>query len=771
MKKFNILVLGCLFGLLSHAQNQIETQKVFISQKGSVEQQQSENPNINPESLLLLNDFDSLNMSFTGNWGFGQSFSISCSPTGDTVFAGSGAGVMVFDATDPYNPVKISEIRARALVDGSAYDPGNHLLYLAAYFSGLEIWNVSDFSNPFRISRILTSGLARGGVHFRNNAQGLPEFAYLVTVADGIDVFNVTDPQNPSLAGNYNFTGTQFVWNSYKSGDTLFLSSGNGGTKAVDLSGSPVLTTLFNITTPTSTIYTSGQKAYIVNSSYGLRIFDFSSLPATQLGQLQLDGYPYGLCVTGENAFVANSTTSPGGGINIIDVSNSTSPQHITDYSEPQTYITGKNNSVYATGGQEGCLFLDVTDPGSPIAASNYILPSSVSDIAVSGNYAYTGSNGFRVFDISIKTHPIQVGYEPTPGDLVKISGNIAVYCPESMGSNNNVNIMDISDPENPVNTGHYLAPVMTNDLELKGNYAFVACWWDGFRVINFSDPENPVLAAHKFGWYNGAIAGEEWCYVQALDIEGNYLYLIDYGPFATDDTKGLYIFDITNPEDPVFVSRYADYEGMGYDVKITGNYALYADNQGGFGIINITLPGTPFQQSYIPMGDAAWAVDASWPYAFVANYINGGVQAIDISDPSSPVVAGYYKPSGCFALNVTYNTGYLYVADGPAGFDIYNFDLLSENKENPVADEIGLQVWPNPAKDRISVSIKLTSPGNLRVELLNANGRRIKSLNDKNENTGIFNKSFNVSGLPKGVYILKVTAGEKATSKRVVVI
>ena len=48
---------------------------------------------------------------------------------------------------------------------------------------------------------------------------------------------------------------------------------------------------------------------------------------------------------------------------------------------------------------------------------------------------------------------------------------------------------MDISDPANPEYLAHYKAPVMTYDFSLKDNYAFIACWWDGFRVVNFADP------------------------------------------------------------------------------------------------------------------------------------------------------------------------------------------------------------------------------------------------------------------------------------------
>ncbi len=223
MKTIFTSLLVILFALNAISQSQYELVKQSITRSGSLNQI-SKSIEID-NSCTKVSDYDSLNMSFTGNWGFGQSFSVSCSPTGDTVFAGSGAGVIIFDATDPYNPVKLSEISARALVDGSSYDPVNHLLYLAAYFSGIEVWNISDIYNPQRLGRAPATGLPRGGVHFRNSTSGTPDFAYLANVVDGIDVFNVADPQNPAKVGTYNFSGTQLVWNSFKSGDTLFVAA------------------------------------------------------------------------------------------------------------------------------------------------------------------------------------------------------------------------------------------------------------------------------------------------------------------------------------------------------------------------------------------------------------------------------------------------------------------------------------------------------------------------------------------------------------------
>ena len=767
MKKSLIFLSMQFIACLLHSQDPIEHAKQTITPAGSLEQiSVSVKPfKVSPKSA----DFDSLNMSFTGNWGFGQSFSVACSPSGDTVFVGAGAGILIFDATDPYNPVLISEIRSRALVDGCSYDPFSKRLYVAAYFSGLEIWDLTDLNNPQLLGRAPTTGLARGGIHFKDDLPTMDKFAYLVNVGEGVDIFSVTDPSDPVLLDTYHITGSQYVWNSFKQGDTLYLASGAGGTRAVDLTGTPVLTNPFNISTVSTSLNVLGTEAFIVNSAYGLKIYDISVLPPTMVGQIAQSGFPYTISVFNDHAFIANSTTNPGGGLNIFDVSNTSSPQHIVDYPGFQTYIAGKNNKVYCTGGSAGCIFFDMAEPLDPVAATTYPLPYSAWDIAVSGNYAYLGSNGFRVFDISDKNHPVQAGYNDIQGDLVEVTGDIAVYCPKSMGANNYVTFLNISDPQNPEFLGHYLAPVMTYDIDLKGHYAFIGCWWDGFRVIDFSNPANPVLAAHEMGWVNGGIPGEEWCYVQALDIEGDFLYLLDYGPFETDDTKGVYSFDISDPENPVFISRFENYTGTGCDIKVSGGYAYLADNAAGFNVIDVGDPANMSEVVHIPLGDAANAVDVFGDYAFIANYILEGVQVLNISNPATPFIEGYYKPSGCFAVNVTYNSGHVYVADGPAGFGIYKFDLLSGDEENAVMNGFDVEIIPNPARDYIVVCFNPGLAGILKGELISLQGQTIRTFGATAILPGRVSETYDIAGIPHGTYLLRLTVNSRPFVQKII--
>jgi len=669
-------------------------------------------------------EFDSLNVSYQGSWAFGQSFSVSCNEPGNILFVGSGAGVIALDVSTPSNPVHLGDIHTRGLVDAMYFDELTHRLYLCTYFSGFEIWDVGDFASPVRLGRGSTEGLPRGGIF----ASG--DYVYVVTVANGVQVFDISDPSSPVNTGNCPLSATNLAWNSAKSGNYIFVATGNGGLKVVDVSdpanphiagSSPYLTT---------GVWVENGYAYLVAYNFGIRILNISNISAiTQVGYQSLTGYPYRIKTIGNYAYIANATSNTNGGINVVDISNPATPQHISTYAGYAEYVTGNGQMVASTGSSYPCTILDISDPANPAFAFSYPLPVSTVDIAVAGNYAYTGNNGFRVFDISNKTQPVQIGYDSNDGALVELSGDIAVYIRESMTANNPVMIMDISNPLAPFKTGQYMAPVMTNDLSLKEHRAFIACWWDGFRVVDFQDPYNPLLVAHTFGWHNGAVPGEEYCYVQALDVEGNYLYVIDYGPFEAEDTRGLYIFDISDPVNPVKISRYTGLLSSGYDIDVVGDYAYIADWNGGMEVVDVTLKQTPVARGYLSLPDAPWKIDVKENHAFLACYINGGVQVADVTNPDNPQIDGYYVRSGCFALGIRVDGNDIYLADGAAGFQVYKTGLITGNGTFPSHAGPTSFAFPNPFTNYVEITTGTDTGTFQDLYVYDASGRLVVRL------------------------------------------
>ncbi|MCK9400833.1 MAG: T9SS type A sorting domain-containing protein [Bacteroidales bacterium] len=756
-----ILTLACF-------QSRLASQTIGLPFEGSLPgagQILSVNPGFEYSQLADREiDFDSLNMAFTGNWPCGQSFSISASPTGDTLFVGEGGMLDVLDVTDPYNPVQIAGIKARAIIDDSYYDPATGRLFLAAYFSGIEVWDVSDFSSPHRICRIPTNSYPRGGVFAHGN------YVYITTVADGFYVADISDPENPVMVGHRSIPGNPLIWDSDYQGNYAYLAAASSGFKVIDFSNpvDPVIAGAFP--GMTTGLCVRDTLAYIASSTPGFRILNIKNPGSiTIAGSCTLPGSPNRVMVSGNYAYVANSTTDQGG-INVVDIVNPSSPALITTYPGFQTYIAGGGEVLGATGGTEGCLILDITDPAQPVEAYAWPLAGFLYQLSVDGNYGYTGSNGFRVFDLSDMTNPLQVGYDPTQGSLAAISDTLAIYIPKSMTANNPVNVMNISNPAQPEKIGQYMAPVMTYDLALKGNYAFVACWWDGFRVIDFSNPQNPVLKAHKFGWFSGAEPGVDFCYVQALDIYDDYLYLVDYLPFPNEDTKGLYVFNISDPENPQFISRYATLASTAQDIHAWEDYVYVADGSGGMEVIDVSDPFLPYTVGYCSLPDGATGIDISWPFVFISDYILGGVQVVDVTVPEFPFVTAYYKPSGVFAMGVTVDENYAIVGDGVAGFQVYDL-LTATSIDNTSGLNISeLSLFPNPSRGLRKICFSLEKSSWVILKISDITGKEIQVFGDQKFETGQNNFFFNDLSLPCGIYLFQLSTGEESKAVKFIV-
>ncbi|OQX75269.1 MAG: hypothetical protein B6D61_10695 [Bacteroidetes bacterium 4484_249] len=710
---------------------------------------------VNNDILKSEPGYDSLNMSFQGNWPLGKANDLISSITGDTIFIAAGGGVMILDITDPSAPQLISEVRARAFVDRLYFDYATHQLYLAAYFSGFEIWDLTDITNPARLSRTPTDALPRGGIYAYN------DYLYVITVSGGMLVYEITDPVNPVYVTTTSISGS--AWNFYAKDNFIYIQTSSA-------------IRLYDITIPSIPVlrdsYSGSPRAIYVKDGYGyisdqtgLVIIDVSDPDDfTFMGSLQIPGSCYDAVVINGFAYVANNwyeASGGPGGVYAIDVSDPSAPVQTDFYNDYFKAISGVNDNVTSIN-DAGYTTFDVSVSGQLELIQQTGLPGSLRDIAIKGNYAFTGSNGFRVFDITDKSIPQQVAFVDIDAGAVDISGNIAAYIPESMGSGNRLSIIDITDPESPYEMGHYNNMLLTQDAIIQGDYVYIGGWWDGFTILDISDPTNPSFTTKEFNWYEGATPGVEWCFVSDLDVEGDYLYLIDYKPFEDDDTKGLYIFDISDPENPAFVSRYEQQSQQSWRIKVHNNYVYLADAYGGIEVIDVFDPLAPQTVAYQELMDVAYNLDVSpFGYVYASCYILGGVQAINISDPENPAVEGYYYRSGLFALNVTADGNDIYIADGSSGFQIYNHDELITGLDENMQNVEGINTFPNPSTGIINLDVETAS----EVVVFDQGGRFVKK-----EKLNIGKTRINLSDLPNGIYFLKIKMTDGIQLQKIVI-
>ncbi|MDB9539335.1 Calx-beta domain-containing protein, partial [Anabaenopsis arnoldii] len=108
-------------------------------------------------------------------------------------------------------------------------------------------------------------------------------------------------------------------------------------------------------------------------------------------------------------------------------------------------------------------------------------------------------------------------------------------------------------------------------DVQVVGNYAYLADGNAGLQIIDISDPANPT----RTGVYD--TSGDAY----GVQVVGNYAYV-------ADGNAGLQIIDISNPANPTPTGVY-DTPGFAGDVEVVGNYAYVAEYQAGLQIIDVS--------------------------------------------------------------------------------------------------------------------------------------------------------------------------------------
>ena len=186
---------------------------------------------------------------------------------------------------------------------------------------------------------------------------------------------------------------------------------------------------------------------------------------------------------------------------------------------------------------------------------------------------AVGGSEGIFIFDVSELSNPKLIGHFDTDGEAgdVQVSGNY-VYVADGW---NGLAIVDISDPTKPIQVGRFDTPGYARAVQLSGNYAYVGDS-NSLIIVDILNSENPKQI--------GCLKGVSWTH--GIFISGNYTYIADGG-------HGLIIIDVSNPENPKKVGN-LDIDGSANDIYVSGNYAYVADGSNGLVIVDITDPTNP---------------------------------------------------------------------------------------------------------------------------------------------------------------------------------
>jgi len=230
----------------------------------------------------------------------------------------------------------------------------------------------------------------------------------------------------------------------------------------------------------------------------------------------------------------------------------------------------------------------------------------------------------------------------------VDVVGNYAYIAAYGLG----LGIVDVSDPTNP-GVPIYIWSGTAVGVEVSGDYAYVAGDAHGLFIFDITDPTSPSQA----GRYDPPNAVED------VVVDGDVAYL-------AEGTGGLRVVDVSDRSNPDPVVLH-NTPGNSRNVVVSGNYAYVADQSGGLRVLDVSNPTTPSESDYFEWTEHAWSVDVkSNTYAFVGSMNGLGMRVVDISDPTDITEVGHwtnYEQN----LGLTLEGDYAYLAANFGGLRV----------------------------------------------------------------------------------------------------
>ncbi len=192
-------------------------------------------------------------------------------------------------------------------------------------------------------------------------------------------------------------------------------------------------------------------------------------------------------------------------------------------------------------------------------------------------------------------------------------------------------------------------------------NIMYAADFARGLIIIDITDPENPI----EIGNYD-----DDNVAARGIDVHGDYVYL-------AHGTDGIEIFDVSNPALPELVGWYDDNDDSTKDIKVSGGY-IYAANSSEFRVFDgSNLTGTSTLVGSVSVGNGA-DIFIAGNFAYLAREESGWA-IIDIEDPRNPVVVHSDITAGEDTDQIYVEGNYAYLAQNDAGLKIYNVASTSD--------------------------------------------------------------------------------------------
>ena len=613
--------------------------------------------------------------------------SMTFSPDGRYAYVTNGQNVIVVDFQNPRNPVPVGSFDTADSALRVAISADGQFAYVAASYSGLQIFDVQEPTNATLVSIFDTNGRAEG-VTLSANGQ----VAYIADDFYGLKVVDIKDPASPRFVGGILFGqgANADVAQLTADGRYVYVVDYFNGVHIVDVStnpASPIRVAGFeerhNVSPSAVAVSTDGRYAYVGDHSNGLKILDVQAVPSThplRVGGVNLPGYvsDVSLSFDGKRAYVAAGD----GGLQVVNVEDPVGARIMGEFNAlglaRNVAVSPDGKYAYLANDSADMYVIDVSDPRNPSRKGVYNSKGRAEDVTVSadGRYAYVanGADGLHIVDVGTDpTHPTLVGRFDTTGRAGGVALSANTRYAYIADGNAGLKIVDVRDPANPSRVGMLDTSGFAHRVRVSqdGQFVYIADRSGGLQIVDVRIPSSPAAVATVE--MPGNVEGV------ALSRDGRYAYILD--------GRRLRVVDVTNPVAPTLVSDTAfTFDGSDVALADDGRY-LYVTRKGwtnpGLLVIDVQDPANPIAAGHFVTPGMAYGVTVSpgGQFAYVADG-KSGLQIVDVQDPMVPYGAGAFSNgvSDARAIELSSNERYAFVAAAHGGLQIVDVQLDPEN-------------------------------------------------------------------------------------------
>jgi len=374
-------------------------------------------------------------------------------------------------------------------------------VYFNGQWSGGAIGNV--FSDPIYFNfagDAETSFYTRGEEPYAGPAVAVAvsnNIAYDAQRGKGIEILNVTDPENPVEITQYLDELANFRELDIK-GDLLYAAAGESGLIIFNISNvydtfrpiSILTTEMVNLANSTNFLTIDDIYAYLGVNEEGFAIIDISDpeYPIIMSRNTRLEGYSLGdkikdIAIKDDYAFLVGRDS----GLRVFDVSNKSKPVEISYYATFPSTTTAlhgqsieiKDDVAFIAAEYGGLVAFNISDPTNvqTIGFLNFTSSIRADEVFLGDNYLYLTTTEFstleykiRVIDITNLTNMTEVSSYYELGvineDLWIDSANNRIY---SARSGDGILILDSQDVNNLTVLGIFQQTGMITVITLSG--------------------------------------------------------------------------------------------------------------------------------------------------------------------------------------------------------------------------------------------------------------------------------------------------------------